>query len=218
MTARASRYSVPVRAFTVLLVLLLVGAGLLYWVGRGVVGLTRSLLGEDKTTITHSVVVERTRAVARLITAETSVRDVVTYEDSRFGSTKRALVVVTGKVQTGIDLAQTPDVEIDHDARVIRLLLPRARVLGVEVTQLNTYDEERGLWNPFRPADRDTIFRLARDQLMQAARELGVTAQAERTAGELLEKLLSTDGYVAEVSFRGVGRRAPVERIEPRRD
>ena len=102
------------------------------------------------------------------------------------GSTKRSLVVVTGKVMAGIDLDAGTSVDVDHDTHRIRIVLPRAKVLGVEVTQLRTYDERSGLWNLFRPADRDTIYQLAREQLVSAAGELGVTAHARRVPSDYL--------------------------------
>ena len=104
------------------------------------------------------MVVERVRAVAQLVTSETTVRDVVVYENRRLGSTKRSLVVVTGKVMAGIDLDSGTQVDVDQRERRVHVVLPPAKVLGVEVTQLRTYDERNGLWNPFRPADRDTIY------------------------------------------------------------
>ena len=42
--------------------------------------------------------------------SEMTLRDVVTYQQTRFGSTKRALLVVTGRVSAGIDLAQGSEV------------------------------------------------------------------------------------------------------------
>jgi hypothetical protein len=69
------------------------------------------------------------------------------------------------------------------------------------VTQLRTYDERNGLWNPFRPADRDTIYHLARDQLIEAAGELGVTAHAEESARRMLGALIHADGYTVDVTF-----------------
>jgi hypothetical protein len=163
----------------------------------------REVIGPGHTQVTQSVVVERTRAVARLVTSETSVRDVLTYQNRWLGSTKRALVVVTGNVLAGIDLEREPEVRIDHAARRIHVTLPRAKVLGVEVTNLKTYDERSGLWNPILPADRDTIFQLARTQLVHSAGELAVLAHAERSAAETLRTLLATDGYEVDVSFVG---------------
>lgn len=183
----------------------------------GVTSLVRRMLGDDRTRITQSVMVERTRAVARLVTSETQVRDVVTYENRRLGSTKRAIVVVTGRVMTGVDLEQNPDVTIDDELKRIHVTLPPARVLGVEVTELSTYDEDRGLWNPFRPADRDSIFLLAREQLEASAGELGVARHAEESAERMLEGLLGVDGYTVEVTFRGRPASAP-RMIEAPRD
>ena len=151
--------------------------------------------------ISHTLVVERLKSVARLVTSETTVRDVVTYENRRLGSTKRSLVVATARVTAGVDLDPLPEVTIDSARRHVDIILPRGRVLGVEVTELRTYDERSGLWNPFRPSDRDAIFREAREQLSRSADELGLAAHAEQSARTLIEALIKAEGYTATVSF-----------------
>lgn len=195
------------------LVLSLLLFGLAVVVGRGVARgaapLRRFTGGE--TTVSQSVVVEQTRAVARLVTSETIVRDVVVYENSRLGSTKRSLVVVTGKVLTGFDLDRGTEVTVDHPSHRIRITLPPPAVMGVDITELKTYDEERGLWNPFRPADRDTIFVLARRQLVQAAGEIELAHHAEDSARRLLEATVRAEGYTTEVRFGAPPMPAEVE-------
>ncbi len=186
--------------------LLLVALGLLALgiLARQVQPLHRFLAaGKGETTVTQAVVVEKMRAVAQLVTSETTVRDVVVYQNRRLGSTKRSLVVVTGRVLTGIDLDRGTDVQVDHGARRVRIILPHATVLGVEITQLKTYDERSGLWNPFRPADRDTIYRLAREQLIRSTGEMEVTEHAEESARRVLQALINPDGYSTEISFGG---------------
>lgn len=206
----------PRRPAAAVLVSLLLLGGALLLIGLALqrfVPLTRGLLpGGSETTVTHGVVVERMRAVAQLVSSETTVRDVVVYENRRLGSTKRSLVVVTGKVKAGIDLDRGAQVDVDQRERRIHVVLPTAKVLGVEVTQMRTYDERSGLWNFFRPADRDTIYYLARQQLVNAAGELGVTAHAEESARRLLGALIHADGYTVEVTF-GAGA-APAMRRE----
>jgi hypothetical protein len=159
------------------------------------------LAPRGETSVSQSVVIEQMRAVAKLVSSETSVRDVVVYQNRRLGSTKRSLVVVTGKVLAGIDLDQGTQIDIDHEAHQVRIGLPHARVIGVEITQLRTYDERNGLWNPFRPEDRDTIYQLARDQLTHSAGELGVTAHAEESARRMLNALIHPEGYTVQVTF-----------------
>jgi Protein of unknown function (DUF4230) len=185
------------------LVLALVLFGLAVVAGRrvayGSAALGR-LTGGD-TNVSQAVVVEQTRAVARLVTSETMLRDVVVYENSRLGSTKRSLVVVTGKVLTGFDLDHGTEVTVDRPSHRVRITLPEPAVMGVEITDLRTYDEQRGLWNPFRPADRDTIFALARRQLVASANQLELAGHAKESARRLLEAMVHADGYTTEIAF-----------------
>ena len=158
--------------------------------------------------VTHDLVVQQIRSVAKLVTSEATVRDVVVYEQTRFTATKRALLVVTGRVLAGIDLDSTAaaggaDVRIDHAARRISVSLPPAELLAVEVVDVRTYDERAGLLNPFRPADRDEIQRQVRAQLERAGRDEGLLERANLSAIALLQSLLARDGYTVDVTIRG---------------
>lgn len=193
------------------LLLALVLFALAVVVGRSVSherGRLERLVGGE-TTVSQAVVIEQTRAVARLVTSETVMRDVVTYENRRLGSTKRSLVVATGKVLTGFDLDRGMEVTVDHPTRRIRITLPPPAVQAVEITELKTYDEQRGLWNPFSPADRDTIFALARRQLVAAAGEVDLAHHAEESARRLLEATVRAEGYTTEVRFSARPARVP---------
>lgn len=159
------------------------------------------------TVVTQAMVVERMQAVAKLVTSETMVRDVVTYENTWYGSTKRSLVVVSGKINAGVNLDRGTAVAVDDKAKTITLTLPKAEILGVEITDMRTYDERGGLWNPFTPADRDAIIRLARGQLGRSAYDMKILEHAEASAKTLLESLFTSDGYTARVEF--------VPRLEP---
>lgn len=156
----------------------------------------------SRTEVSHELVVERVRAVSKLVSSETTLRDVIVYENTWMGSTKRSLVVVTGRVLAGIDLERGTDVRIDHDARRIHITIPPAEILAVEVVNLRTYDERAGLWNPFRPADRDTIQRQVRQQLEAAGEQFGIVEHANESARTLLQTMLAQDGYTVEVEIR----------------
>lgn len=185
-------------------ILALVALIVFVWLGaRATDTVGRLLPGRGATAVDHGVIVERTRAVAQLVTSETTLRDVVVYQNRLLGSTKRSLVVVTGRVLSGFDLDRGTEVRVDHDAKVVRVVLPPAAVLAVEVTELKTYDEQRGLWNPFRPADRDAIFRLAREQLVKSAGEIELARQTEESARRLMPTLVNVEGYRTEVVFSG---------------
>jgi len=172
-------------------------------VGYCAVSTIPRLVGKGGTTITQDVVVEQMRAVAKLVSTESIVRDVVVFQNTRYGSTKRTLVVVTGKLLGGIDLGTNPSVRIDHATKRIAIELPPAQLIGVEVLNLRTYDERAGLWNPFTPADRDSIQGKVRAQLIRAGAETEFLEHANRSAGEMLRALLARDGYTVDVSIKG---------------
>ena len=159
---------------------------------------------KNTTTVTHELVVERVRNVAKLVSAEATVRDVLVYRNTWYGSTKQSLVVVTARLLAGINLEAGSDVTIHEQARRIEIALPHASLLATEIVDVNTYDEQRGLWNPFRPEDRDRIFQLARQQLARSAEQMRLTTRAEASAKEMLETMFTVDGWVAEVTYRDV--------------
>lgn len=161
------------------------------------------------TKVTHDLVIEQMRAVAKLVSSEATVRDVIVYENTWYGSTKRSLVVVTGRLLAGIDLGDNPDITIEHSARRIAIRIPSARLIGVEITDMTTYDERGGLWNPFRPEDRDAIRRQARAQLTAAGSTVGLLRHANESAVQLLETLLARDGYSVDVTIRDAPPPAP---------
>jgi hypothetical protein len=161
-----------------------------------------AFLPRNETSITHDVVVEQVRAVAKLVSSEATVRDVVVYQNTWYGSTKRSLVVVTGRLLAGIDLRDNPDVSIDNATRHISIRIPPAKLIALEIRDMRTYDERGGLWNPFTPEDRDAIQRQARAQLTAAGSQLDLLRHANESAVELLRMLLAKDGYTVDVAVR----------------
>jgi hypothetical protein len=177
--------------------ILLLGMG--YCGSRAIPGFS----SRNETNISHDVVVSQLRAVAKLVSSEATVRDVVTYENTWYGSTKRSLVVVTGRLTAGIDLGDSSDVKIDHKAKKISIVIPPAKLMGVEVLDMKTYDERGGLWNPFRPSDRDAIQRQVRAQLTAAGQQTELLRHANTSAVQMLQLLLAKDGYAVDVTVRG---------------
>src|SRR4051812_14151076 len=154
--------------------------------------------------VSQQIVVDQLRSVAKLVATEMTLRDVVTYEQTQYHSTKRSLLVVTARVSAGIDLSKDTDVRIDSIEKRITVSLPPAQIMSVDVVNVTTYDERAGLWNPFRPADRDSIHSLVRTQMAEAARKSGILEHADQSAIKVLTELLTRDGFTVEV------RRPPV--------
>lgn len=156
-------------------------------------------VGSRAPVVTHEIVVEQLREVAKLVASELTLRDVVTYEQSRLGSTKRTLLVVTGRVSAGINLTRA-QVNVDQAKKVIVVTLPSAEIISVDVSNVTTYDERAGLWNPFTTDDRDEIRRRIRAQLVTAAEQSGILGHADQAAAKALTNLLTRDGYSVQIN------------------
>lgn len=152
--------------------------------------------------VTHDMVVTQIQDVAKLVSTELTLRDVYTYDQSRFGFQKKTLLVVTGKVLAGIDLKKNVQVAIDDEAKRITINLPRAEILAVEVLGTRTYDERSALFFGFKPEDRDRIQADIRNQLRTAGEQSGLLTQADRSARQMLQSMLAKDGYVVDVTTR----------------
>lgn len=149
--------------------------------------------------VTHEIVVERLREVAKLVASELTLRDVITYEQTKLGSTKRTILVATGRVSAGINLSRA-QVNVDQTKKVIIVTLPPAEIISVDVTNVTTYDERAGLWNPFTTDDRDEIRRRIRAQLVTAAEQSGILAHADQGAAKALRDFLARDGYTVQIT------------------
>ena len=202
----------PRRSFSrALAALVLIGLLVALWAGVSLVrGASRAMGAFARGTppqVSHEVVMERLRDVAKLVASEMSLRDVIIYEQTRFRSTKRALLVATGKVSAGINL-RAATVQIDTGARKITVTLPNAQVISVDVTNVTTYDESAGLLNPFTTDDRDEIQRRIRAQLTITARQSGILEHADQAAAQALRDFLRFEGYTVDV-------RRPLELNKP---
>jgi hypothetical protein len=93
-------------------------------------------------------------------------------------------------------------VQVNPETKTISLEIPHARVMDVVVLHLQTYDERSGLWNPFTPSDRDTIFQHVRAQLEHTADDMGVVGHADSSALALFQTLLAVPGYSVNVRFQ----------------
>lgn len=170
----------------------------------------------EKSTVDRFAVVEAVRKVLKVATVEMQIAEVVTYHDAKpllyfFSSDKNAIFRVRGKVLAGLDLTAAPlDIRTDEAGRVIRIRLPRARVLAIDPS-LEILDERSGWRNAVTREDRNLWLKWARGDLRRAALDSGITGKAEENARELLSTLTGAYGYRLEVSFVG----APEKLAEP---
>jgi hypothetical protein len=163
------------------------------------------------------VIVEGVRKVCKLATLEIAIADYARHTvpktiDLPFTTEPEAYLFYSGVVTAGFDVCDEPTrLDVDHTARVVRLSLPPARILSLDIKRFETINETSGFLNAISPADRNGWYQDAREGLSKVALAQGVLPKAEAHARELLGDLVARWGYRLELTV-GAAAAAAVER------
>jgi len=146
-------------------------------------------------------ILQGVRKVCKLSTLEMSLADyakktVPKTIDLPFTKDPTAYLFYSGIVSAGFDVCDgAATIDVNHAKREVRMVLPPARILSVDVVRFETINEDTGFLNEIAPADRNRWFAEARAALEQGARRGGALAQATTHARELFAGFVGSHGY-----------------------
>src|SRR5262249_1993900 len=122
--------------------------------------------------------------------------------DLPFTHEPEAFLFYSGVVSAGFDVCDEPThLDVDHTARVVRIALPAAPVLSLDIRRFDTINERSGFVNAISTSDRNRWYQDARESLTSAAEAQGVIPKAEAHARELLGDFVGRWGYKLELSI-----------------
>lgn len=200
---------------TLVLALVIVVLAMPLGVGLANYGEKLPLLGplfveEPARTTTSPVVVEGIQELDRLATVRWTESVVVTRESGgtrleQFLTGERVLLVATGEVEAGVDLAEMDEDDVRVDGDRVTIDLPEPQILSSSLDEERTrvYDRDRGLLN--LGADDVLVQEARRDaeaEVVSTAEENGILETAERNAEESIRAFVTTLGF-EEVEFVG---------------
>ena len=200
---------------TLVLALVIVVLSVLLGVGLANYGDRLPLLGplfveEPARTTTSPVVVEGIQELNRLATVRWTESVVVTRESGgtrleQILTGERVLLVATGEVEAGVDLAEMDEDDVRVDGDRVTVDLPEPQILSSSLDEERTrvYDRDRGLLN--LGADDVLVQEARRDaeaEVVSTAEENGILETAERNAEESIRAFVTTLGF-EEVEFVG---------------
>ncbi len=150
-------------------------------------------------------VVTAVRDLARLESAEYHVERVLDLRDkqSRFFGLVEAedalLLVATGTVTAGVDLSKLGDdaVTVDPKTKTAKIRLPKAEILGSKLDNDHTYVHSRS--TDVLARRKESLETKARQEaeksIVEAARQNGILARAQKNAERTVESLVRSLGY-----------------------
>jgi hypothetical protein len=163
---------------------------------------------EPAQTTTGPVVVEGVQDLNRLATVRWRESVIVTRESGgteleRFLAGEKVLLVATGDVEAGVDLASLGRDDVKVSGETVTIRLPEPEILSVSLDEQKTgvYDRDFGPLN-LRPDDDlvEQARAAAVDRIEQAARDEDILDQAEQNAEDSIRAFVSTLGF-EEVRF-----------------
>lgn len=178
---------------------LILGALLMY----GMYSLFNRKRRQDLTSYQSTVLLEKIRAVCKLISVEGDFAEIYRYENTKghfgnlFSSKKKALIVVNAKAHIGYDFKKL-DVSADIARRTVYLRnFPQPEILSIE-PELEFYDIRNDLFNAFTPDDLTALNKEAKAHIREKIPQSGLMETARHEALEavlLMEKIVETIGW-----------------------
>lgn len=154
------------------------------------------------------VLMERMRAVCKLITVEGDFSEIYHYESlkkkwvDKLLGTKKAIVLIEAKAHIGFDLTQIK-MEADDKNKTIRLYaFPEPKIIAID-TNFKYYDKKEGWANPFTSTDLTEINAEAKQHIIDKVPESGLYKEAISQAlatTQLMEKVIATIGWKLDYS------------------
>jgi len=160
------------------------------------------------TTTTSPVVVEGIQDLDQLATIRWKESVIVSRESGgteleRIFSGEKVLLVATGNVETGVNLADLgrDDVRVNGEKVTIRLPEPEILSVSLDEDETRVYDRDFGLLNIY-PDDElvEEARDVALDRIEEAARDGDILDQAEQNAEDSIRAFVTSLGF-EEVEF-----------------
>ena len=160
---------------------------------------------EIDTKVDVSVISNEVQSIGELASMEYLYTDAGQFSDPRqiFGmdipfTTKSFVAKWDGVIKAGIDVTQIA-VTVDESTKTITIHLPPAQILSHEIgDNIETLDQEDGLFNPITVDDVREFDNLAKQDMEERAIENGLLEKADENARAIIESLLNADSIIRD--------------------
>ena len=163
---------------------------------------------KSHTSAQSMVLMERIRAVCKLITVEGDFAEIYHYESlktkwmDKLKGTKKAIVLIDAKAHIGFDLTQVKMEADDHNKTIRLYAFPEPKIISID-TDFRYYDKKKGWANPFTSTDLTEINSEAKQHIIDKVPESGLYQEARKQAlvtTHLMEKVVETIGWKLDYS------------------
>jgi hypothetical protein len=150
-------------------------------------------------------VVSQVRGLKELVTVRYVVQKVVGVTEPRQPLGEESiLLMVQGRAQAGVDLAEITQYDVQVSGKKIKIRLPHAQVFDVSIDENNTkvWDRRITWWTPWVSPDLNLEHKArmtAIDDIRKTVLDMGILRDAESSARAAIRDLVGAMGATVEV-------------------
>ncbi len=150
-------------------------------------------------------VVSQVRGLKELVTVHYVIQKVVGVTEPRQPLGEESiLLMVQGRAQAGVDLAEITQYDVQVSGRKVKIRLPHARVFDVFIDEQNTkvWDRRITWWTPWVSPDVNLEHKprmTAIDDIRKTVLDMGILRDAESSARAAIRDLVGAMGATVEV-------------------
>lgn len=146
--------------------------------------------------IRSEVLLTEIRAVAKLTTIEIHATALADKRDNSWLGARTMFVVVPGRAAVGVDLSDLTPESVEVGSETVRITLPRARVLYVEVDmdRVEEFSVAGWLRPKFTPQETTQLTAEAQKKIRAQAEDPEVLRRAEEQAAAVVRRIVEAAG------------------------
>lgn len=110
-------------------------------------------------TLSGTIVLKQNAPVLELATVTQGATYHYSWAHSWLNSTKTLELESTYVAKAGFDLREAFSVDFDEKKKIIRVRMPRPKILSIEIKDLRVLKDHNGWWNKIQPSDREKAMR-----------------------------------------------------------
>lgn len=152
--------------------------------------------GDDKTTITHAIVVDKIESLGKLEVMKYSIQDIIEYKKERqWLPNAKAALQIKGEVIVCLDLNIISDDMIKISGDSIALILPSPEICHTRIDHSlsKVYDMQYGFWETATLVDE--AYTEAQREIEQQAKRLNLKTEARDNSEKIIRPMLQTLGF-----------------------
>jgi hypothetical protein len=155
--------------------------------------------------INETVVIEEVAPIAEIAVVERPMLVEYRWSHVWLGSAKTLRMEGTFVAKAGFNLREPFTVRVNRNSREVSTILPKPRLLSLEMTGYRVLEDESGWWNRISNSDRELAVMQLTETARRQALSSGLLADAQRAAKARITEILERNGATAEFIQRSEG-------------